>query len=321
MAEVRVGLVGVGGIGQVHLDRWRQLESDSAGVAVAAVCDVDRKRAEATGLPAFTDLNAMLDAVDLDLVDVCTPPKFHAPVVLTALGSGLPTLCEKPLATTPDEARSLVEAAERAGQTLMVGHCHRYHDPIVHVKGMLERGELGRPLMFRNRFATLFSGVADTWFSNRAIAGGGALMDTSVHSVDLFRFLIGEIESATVMTNTFNAKIEGLEDSAVMLLRAENGALGVIEASWQTPFSVNVVEIYGESGAAIIDYDTGTLRTRVLTDEEWQTPELPGRDRFLEELRHVLAVARGEAEPLVTGHDGLRAVEVIHAAYAAETRN
>jgi len=310
-----VGLVGVGGIGQTHLERWRALETEGLGVRVAAVCDVDRDRAEATGLPAFTSVEGLLAGADLDAVDICTPPKFHAPVALAALAAGLPTLCEKPLATTIADARALRDAAEQAGKPLQVGFCHRFHDPIVHVKERLASGEWGRPLMFRNRFGTLFAGVEDTWFSNREMAGGGALMDTSVHSIDLFRCLMGEVTEASAMLATFDSAIQDVEDSATLLLRAHNGALGVVEASWRTPFSVNVVEIYAERAAAIVDYDAGTLKTRRLGETDWQAETLPGRDRFREELRHFAAVVRGEEAPRADAEDGLRAVEIILTAY------
>src|SRR5438309_333059 len=84
------------------------------------------------------------------------------------------------------------------------------------------------------------------------VAGGGALMDTSVHSVDLFRHLVGEVKEAAGAVERFNPAIRGVEDSGAMLLKAENGGIGVIEASWMTPWSANVVEIYGERGAAVI---------------------------------------------------------------------
>jgi predicted dehydrogenase len=140
-------------------------------------------------------------------------------------------------------------------------------------------------------------------------------MDTSVHSVDLFRHLVGEVAYAAAAVRTFNPGIRNVEDSAAMVLTAEDGAIGVIEASWMTPWSANVVEVYGESGAAVIDYDTGQTRYRLQGAEAWTEVPASDRDRFAEELRHFAAVLRGQASLRVTGHDGLRAVEVIHQAY------
>ena len=312
MSTLKIGIVGCGGIGGVHLKSWAQVE----GARITAACDADPARAEATGASAYTDFDAMLEAEELDAVDICTPPHLHAPVALAALRRGLPVLCEKPLARTPGEAVEIVEAAEASGTLLMTAFCHRFHPPVEFVRGLIDRGELGRVLMFRNRFGTRFAGVEQRWFSNLEIAGGGALMDTSVHSVDLFRHLVGEVRAVSGAVETFNPEVRGLEDSAAMLLKTEDGALGVIEASWMTPWSANVVELYGERGAAVIDYDTGATRYRLEGDDAWRTAEVEPGDRFVRELRHFAAVLRGEAAPRVTGRDGLRAVELIHQVYS-----
>jgi predicted dehydrogenase len=184
------------------------------------------------------------------------------------------------------------------------------------VKGLIDQGVLGPVRMFRNRFGTRFKGVEDRWFSSLEVAGGGALMDTSVHSVDLFRHLVGEVTAVSGAVETFHAAIKDVEDSAAMLLRADNGAIGTIEASWMTPWSANVVEIYGEDGAAVIDYDSGETRYRKWADPSWTAADTGSGDRFAAEVRHFAAVLRGDETLRVTGRDGLRAVEVIHQAYA-----
>jgi predicted dehydrogenase len=311
MEELRIGIIGCGGIGAVHARSWNEVE----GVRVVAACDADLARAEATGATAYTHVEQMLELEKLDAVDICTPPHLHASIALAALARRLPVLCEKPLARRPDEAREIVQAAEASGTLLMTAFCHRFHPPVEVVHALIHQGSLGRVLMFRNRFGTRFAGVEDRWFSSAEIAGGGALMDTSIHSVDLFRHLVGEVRSVCGATAAFHPSIQGVEDSGAMLLQAENGAIGVIEASWMTPWSANVVEIYGEQGAAVIDYDTGVTRYRRQGDADWETLETSGKDRFVEELRHFAAVLRGQEQPRVTGADGLRAVEIIHQAY------
>jgi predicted dehydrogenase len=311
MSELKIGLVGCGGIGAVHAKSWAQVD----GARVVAACDADLSRAEATGARAYTDFDAMLAAEELDAVDICTPPHLHAGLATAALKKGIPTLCEKPLARTPEEAREITAAAEASGTLLMTAFCHRFHPPVEWVRGLIDDGTLGRVLMFRNRFGTRFKGVEDRWFSQKDIAGGGTLMDTSVHSVDLFRFLVGEVATVQSALQTFSPAIKDVEDSAVMLVTAENGAIGVIEASWMTPWSANVIEVYGEKGVAVIDYNTGETRYRLPEGDDWVSmPENKG-DRFVAELRHFAAAVRGETSLRVTGQDGLRAVEVIYQAY------
>ena len=311
MSDLRIGLVGCGGIGGVHLRSWAKVED----AKVVAACDADSARAEATGAAPFTDFRAMLEQAELDAVDICTPPALHGEVARAAAERGLPVISEKPLARNPDEARAMVETAERAGTLLMTAFCHRFQPDVEFVLGLIQEGKLGRVYQFRNRFGALQPGMEKKWFANHEVAGGGALMDTSIHSVDLFRYLVGEVRSASGALQSFNPEITSVEDTAAMLLTAENGAIGVIEASWVTPGSANIVEIYGEKGAAVVDYNTGQTRYYLTGDKDWTVAETGGGDRFQAELRHFAAVVRGEEQPRMTGRDGLRAVEVVYEAY------
>lgn len=310
-AKLRVALIGCGGIGSVHLDRWRKIDD----AEVVGVCDVDADRGRATGLPFFREHTALLEEVRPDAVDICTPPGLHAPVALAAIERRIPVLSETPLARNPIEARALVDAARSADTRLMTAFCHRFHEPVMIARSLIDEGKLGRVVQFRNRFGALFAGIAERWFSKAEVSGGGVLMDTSIHSVDLFRHLVGEVRQVRSLRKTFIAGVEGVEDTGALLLEAESGALGVIEASWDTPFSANVVEIYGERGAVFIDYDAGGIRYRLTGDSDWQRPELSAMDRFERELRHFVAVVRGREAPRVTGEDGLRAIEIIYQTY------
>jgi len=312
MSELKVGIVGCGGIGAVHVKSWAQVD----GARIVAACDADGARAEATGATAYADYLAMLDGEQLDVVDICTPPNLHPAIAIEALKRGIPTICEKPLARTPEEARQITAAAASSGTLLMTAFCHRFHPPVEAVKAMIDAGTLGRILMFRNRFGTKFKDVESRWFADVEVAGGGTLMDTSVHSVDLFRYLVGEVSAASAAVANYNPAIHGLEDSGAMLLKAENGAIGVIEASWMTPWSANIVEFYGELGVAEINYNNGATRYILQGESDWTPVKVESGDRFVKELQHLAAVLRGEEELRVTGEDGLRAVEVIHQAYA-----
>lgn len=309
-SELKVAVIGCGGIGGVHLARWAQV----SGAKLAAVCDVDAaaatRAATEHGAEAHTDWRALLDGGGLDIVDICTPPNLHAPIALRALDSGLHVLCEKPLARTPEEARTMVIRAEEKNRLLMTAFCHRFHPPILFAKELIDNDDLGRIIMFRNRFSGHFVGIENRWFSDPEVAGGGALLDTAVHSVDLFRHLVGEVKTAIGKTATYLPSLR-VEDSGLCILEAENGALGVIEASWATPGGRNVVELYGTAGACLVDYDSGRVQYKTADMAVWETREIEGADRFQREILHFCDAVRGLQPLMVTGRDGLRAVEVI----------
>ena len=318
---LRLALVGAGGIGRAHRNAWSKVPN----VQIVAVVDTDLARAEAmaaeVGAKAFADHAAMLCAVKPEAVDVCTPPAMHRPVVVDCLGAGTHVICEKPLADTPPDAFAITEAAEASGKLLMTAFCHRFHPPVARLKQLIDAGALGKIGMFRNRFAGPFKGIEDVWFSKLEIAGGGCLMDTSAHSVDLFRFLVGEVKRAQGAGTLINQKLQpGIEDTAAMLLQSKSGAIGVIEASWTLQGGVNVIEVYGTEGVAEVHYWDGfPSRYKTVGMDAWEALPEEG-DRFVGELTHFAHAVRGECELSVTGHDGLRAVEVIYEAYASFDR-
>ncbi len=318
MPPLRIALIGAGGIGRAHLTAWRSVP----GAEIVAVVDTDPARsqaaAEGLGARAFDAVLPMLDAIRPDAVDICTPPVAHRAPAEAALAAGAHVLCEKPLADTPGDARVIVDAADSAGKLLMTAFCHRFHPPVARLKELITEGRLGRVGMFRNRFAGPFGGIEDVWFSKPEISGGGCLMDTSVHSVDCFRFLVGEVARAEGAGLTFDPKLApGVEDTAAMMLVAESGAIGIVEASWTLQGGVNVIEVYGTDGVAYIHYwdgFTSRYKTKDMADFE---PLPEDGDRFVGELSHFAAAAAGECPLSVTGRDGLRAVEVIYEAYAS----
>src|SRR5262245_11149087 len=138
MADLKIGIVGCGGIGAVHAKSWAKVE----GARITAACDAELDRAKATGATPYSDWEQMLASETLDALDVCTPPNLHAPVVLAAIRRRLPVLCEKPLARNPGEAGEMVLAAEAAGTLLMTAFCHRFHPPVEFVRELIDSGRL-----------------------------------------------------------------------------------------------------------------------------------------------------------------------------------
>lgn len=318
--KIRVAVVGAGGIGGTHLTAYRQSGLAEIVAVADPVSEAAQARAEAFGCRAYADYREMLAQEQPQAISICTPPSLHREIAVDALERGIAVLCEKPLARTVEEGRAMVEAAERTRGILMTALCHRFHPAVRTLKRLIDEGRLGRLVHFHNRFAFKFVGVEGRWFVQPEVAGGGILIDTAVHSVDLFRFLVGDIASAFAQLQT---RLPGLavEDSAVLHVRStpqgNDGAVvdGVIECSWVTPVSEAAVWLYGTQGEAIVDYNAACLRYRLEGDAAWT--DVPDQDpnRFVGEITHFLdCVIRGE-QPAVDGHEGLRALEVLEAGY------
>jgi predicted dehydrogenase len=312
MAEVRVAVIGCGGMGGIHLSRWAEI----SGASIAAVCDRDPvtalRAATEFSAEAHTDWRDLLEGGGIHAVDICTPPDSHSAIASAALQNGLHVLCAMPLSRTLDEARALRTAAEENALLLMPGFCHRFHPPILFAQDMIENDDLGRIVMFRCRFSSLFAGVEDRWISDPTVTGGGVLRDNGLHAIDLFRCLVGEVKAARGRVSAFHPTLQsrGVEDSVAAVLEAENGALGVVECSWATVGGRNVVELYGTAGACFVDYDLGTVRFRTADMAVWETREIGGADRFHREISHFADAVRRLQEPVMTIHDALRAQEI-----------
>jgi UDP-N-acetylglucosamine 3-dehydrogenase len=315
--QPRIGVIGCGGIGRTHLKTYAAL-----GIAPSALADsFPGALQEAVGTyggRGFSDYRELIASGEVDAVSVCTPPAFHREICITALQAGLAVLCEKPMAISLGDAEEMAQVAAETGNLLTLGFCHRFQPHIETLKDLIEAGELGTIRMFRNRFAGIMANAEQTWFSNPAIAGGGAMFDTGVHSVDLFRHLIGDpirVEAvATTVKTAVGPKLE-VEDSAIITMQTSDGALGVIEVSWRTAPGEWVVAVYGTAGTAVIDYDSEELRVNRTGGEGWQLVEVPAGNRFERELSHFLDCVQGKATPRITALDGVAANRMLDQAY------
>ncbi|MDQ4045697.1 MAG: Gfo/Idh/MocA family oxidoreductase, partial [Chloroflexota bacterium] len=197
----RVGVIGVGAIGMTHAKAWQA--NRATPVAIAELNDALREKvAGEIGAIGYRSAETMLAAAELDIVSICTPPFTHAELVERAVDAKLAIICEKPLAHTLEDAERIGRLVSESGTTFTVGFCHRFQPQIEAMKRMIDDGAIGEPMLFRNRFAGLKADAATTWFSNPALSGGGPMMDTSVHSVDLFRHLVGDPIHVAALTST-----------------------------------------------------------------------------------------------------------------------
>ncbi len=303
MSDLSIAVVGCGALGQVHLTVWMNL----IGVRVRAVIDKNASLAVQTvtpyvGIPVFPDLQTALASEGFDLVDVCLPPNEQQPIIEMALNAGCHVLCEKPITYTSATARPLLELANQRERLLIPGFVHRFYAPLLHLKECIDNDDIGRPTMFRCRFS-------GHWEEAGADRMGDILTETATNGIDLFRYLCGEVASSHGYTRKIDVNI-GIPDTALITLEGVGGALGVVEACWTSPGGHNRVEVYGSAGAAIVDYDSETLRILTAEHPIWQTRYEAGPNRYERLLSHCTDALRGLQEPIVCALDALRALEI-----------
>jgi predicted dehydrogenase len=314
MSTLRFGIIGCGGIARAHLKACQ-----ANGATVTAVADTDPEAAakmaqEAGGAKAFTSADELFAAGLVDAVSICSPPCAHADAAVAALGRGIHVLLEKPIADTVASARRICAVAATSKATLMVAYRHRFLPAIQEIKRAVDAGTIGKPVLFHNTFCGSAFHMKDKWFSQRKISGGGTLMDSSSHSIDLFRYLIGEVtESAALMSR----RLEGtdVEDVSAILLKSAGGTVGSLTASWVAGDGIAYVEVVGEQGRIAYNYATHELRLKAAGSKETVAVEVAQSNGFPEEMAHFIRCLEAGTAPMIGPADGLRGVEIIQGVY------
>lgn len=324
-------LAGCGRISKNHIDALAELEKEGRAKLVAC-CDPVADRAcavaEKTGCQAFPSIGSMLDAVRADVLSICTPSGLHPDHVEQAARRGVHALSEKPAGTSLHSVDRAIDACDQGGVHYFVVKQNRFNKTIRLVRRALEEGRFGRLYMLSsNVYWTRPQDYYDQakWRGTREF-DGGALSNQASHYVDMIQWMGGAVESVHAFAATLARRIEA-EDSIVVNLRYRSGALGSINVT-------NLAYPKNLEGSLVILGERGTVRiggVALNTIESWQFADSHPMDDEVEQAntnppsvygfghlpyyRHVADVLDGTAEPLLTGREGRKSVEIIEAAY------
>jgi UDP-N-acetylglucosamine 3-dehydrogenase len=335
MGKVKIGVIGCGSIAtHRHLPEYNGHKETE----IIAVCDSVKTRAEDAaakyGATAYTDFQEMLKNADVDAVSICTPNYLHASMTIAALEAGKHVLCEKPMATSREEAEKMVAAADKAGKKLMIAHNQRFVASHEKAKQLIESGAIGKIFSFRTAFG--HSGPEswsvdgkDSWFFKKNEAFIGAMGDLGVHKADLLRYILGEefVEVAAFIESGGKENSD-VDDGATCILRTESGAIGTLAASWMYQKEDNSTVIYGEKAilrleedpeySLIIHHPSGETTKQQLGSI--QTNESSGQTDSRVVYYFINSILNDIAPP-ITGKDAMKSLEIILGAIESnETR-
>ena len=292
MAHLNVALIGYAFMGRAHSNAYRQVGrffSPKYLPRMKVLCGrtLASVRAAADQLgweESATDWREVVRRKDIDIIDIATPGDSHAEIAIEAAKAGKIVFCEKPLANTLKEAQKMLAAVTKAGVIHMICHNYRRAPAVMLAKQLIEDGKLGRLYHYRGTY--LQDWVADPsvplyWRLRKEAAGSGALGDIASHSLDLARFLVGEISEVTGALETFvkerplpdNPKKKGkvtVDDASASVVRFGNGALGTIEASRFATGrkNYNRFEINGSKGSVAFNLERMNELDVYLTGDE-----------------------------------------------------
>lgn len=341
--KLKVGVIGVGGIARVHMPGW--MESDLTEVVAGS--DVDEASLNRWGQQYdVTKLRVraedLINDPDIDIIDICTPNNYHAPLAIAALEAGKHVLCEKPLAPTPDAIHKMIEARNRSGKLLMTAQHFRFKGDAKALKAEIDAGALGEVYHARGWMLRRGGLPVRPGFVLKQHSGGGACIDIGVHILDLTLWMMGSPKPVAVsgVARTNLAKRPGafglwgdipqeidVEEMASAFVRFENGATLVLEVAWMLHHNVpnNAFEdmqmwLYGTGGGSHwpkceiyqTNYDTRQLYNRtLLLTKDTREPHAQECIEFAE------AIVSGAPSP-VPPEQSLQVMSILDAVYRSQ---
>ena len=191
---MKVGLIGLGGMGFVHFNCYKKMEGVEIAVADIRV-DMAKDKIKDGSVPVYASYEEMIEKEELDFVDICTPSYLHADMAVYALSHGLHVLCEKPMSINSSEAQRMIDAKQKSGKLLMIAHVVRFMSPYVYLKSVIDSCELGKPVhVIMHRLSEAPKWSWENWMLNTD-KSGGVTLDLSIHDIDFMQYVFGEPKS------------------------------------------------------------------------------------------------------------------------------
>ncbi|MGQ9524050.1 MAG: Gfo/Idh/MocA family protein [Armatimonadota bacterium] len=320
MARLRIGILGCGGIANAHA---RTLLNLSHRAELAAFCDVVQERAEqfsrqytdGKGL-VFTSHHDMYEKADLDVVWICLPPFAHTDDVEAAASKGIHVFIEKPIALTMEKANSMVEAVRQHGVKSQVGFMSRFGEAVQLVKRMLQDGTAGAPGLMVGKYYC--NALHAPWWRDKS-KSGGQVVEQIIHTFDLTRFFLGEVESVFCrMRNLFHKDVENFtsEDVSGTVITFRSGAIatvsgtdGAIPGQWINQYELvakNLTVYFSDANNATIHF----------TDKPWPLKSVVSAEKhlFQAEAEDLLNAIESGGPTAVPMEEGAKTLELVLAA-------
>jgi predicted dehydrogenase len=333
-------IAGLGSIGRRHMRNLIALgEKD---IVLYRTRKATMPDDELAGFPVETDLREALKKHKPDAVIVANPTSLHLGTAIPAAEAGCHILLEKPISNSTEGLDQLEAAVKKSGSKVLVAFQFRFHPGVMRAKQLIYAGEIGRIISAHVHFGEYLP-AWHPWedyrkgYAARADMGGGVVL-TQCHSLDYLPWLVGKVESAWGLTAKLSDLEVDVEDTAEIGLRFDSGALGNLHLDFNQQPPAHRFEIIGTKGSLKWDLSDGATRIYRASPEslatstgmgikaggEWETYPLPENwERnvmFMEQMKHFVAVVRGEVQPTCTLEDGMRVQKLVDAIHKSNAK-
>ncbi|MBE7043486.1 MAG: Gfo/Idh/MocA family oxidoreductase [Ruminococcaceae bacterium] len=338
---VKLAMIGAGNIAQTHVEAYKK----NPDVEIVAACDLNEEKlnkfADKYDIKnRYTSVEDMLaNEKDLDAADVCVWNVNHAKCSIAALNAGLNVLCEKPMAYSAKEAEDMLAAAQKNNKLLMIGFVKRFGDDTKVTKDFIDKGYFG-DIYYSKATYLRRHGNPGGWFSNKALSGGGPVIDLGVHVIDHTRFLMGNPKPVSVYAATFDmlknrphlktdvgwkpleAKADDIcdvEDLAIAMIRYDNGAVTLLETSYSlNDEGITSSQLFGTKGGASLVGDPKYYMEMndFMVDVTPKVANLKeGKNMFQAEMDHFIDCVANGTKCIAPAEDGVTIMKILDAIY------
>jgi len=347
-----IAILGCGKVAHLHAKAVQNLPNAKLSGVWSRTHETAKNFALIYDVEAFTDISKLVSEKEIDLAIVCTPHPFHLEPTLEAAKAGANVLVEKPLASTLADSDEMICICKKHGVKLGVISQRRWNEPVKRIKNAIEEGKIGNPVLGTVNILGWRDKAyydADAWRGTWKMEGGGVLVNQAPHQLDILLWYMGEIDEVYGVWKNLNHPYIEVEDTALAIIKFKNGGIGNIIVSNSTkPGIYGKVHIHGENGASVgVQTDGGAMfiagMSGILEPPVNDIWTVPGEEQYLDEwkeedtavfrsidpmvyymekqIEDFLAALSNNTEPLVTGEEGRKTVELFTAIYRSTRDN
>jgi predicted dehydrogenase len=350
--KVKTGLIGCGKVGRTHANALQSLENSEFVAAFSRTEKHANEFADIYNITPYTNLEKMLDESGVEAILICTPHPVHEEPTVAAARRGIHSLIEKPLASSLEDCDAMLSEAEKNEVKIGMISQRRLYPSVQRIRSAIDEGKLGNPVlgmvtMLGWRDKNYYD--SDDWRGTWKAEGGGVLVNQAPHQIDLFQWFMGPVDTLFGFWDNLNHPYIEVEDTAAAVLRFKNGALGnIVVSNSQNPALYGKVSVYGENGASVgVQTDGGAMFiagmssiTEPPVNDLWTVPQeedllnkwkkedtdffntIDATEYFHKlQIEDFLNAIIEQRDPMVTGDEGRKTVEIFTALYRSQRDN
>lgn len=326
MLTNKFAIAGAGYIANIHAQAIKAQKEAELVAVVEKFTDKAAEFARKFGIQRqYVSVEDLLKDGGVDALVICTPNFLHAPQAVAALEKGVHVMVEKPMAMNAVEAEKMLVASRKSGAVLMVAHCWRFDRDVLWLKERFRSGVIGKIIRTKG-YGVHTNWGPSGWFTQKQFAGGGALADVGIHALDTARFLLGDPQPVSVYAHigTYYKDFD-VDDTGVILVKWDNGAVSYIESGWWQPHADGPeagTQLYGSRGFAQL-FPTHLQISNVEKEEieridpgfEFPRAEHCPQEMYDNQMAYFIHCIRTGQTPIPGGLEGLINMKVVDAAY------